>query len=137
MTATSLPQHAAGLSYAYIRLSRPDFVVTISLATLPTIPPACRQVDIGRMAPVLARLLLCQWLCLLFAHLQAAAFPVEVANCGVTHRYTKAPSRAVTLNQGATEVMLALGLESAMVATAYLDDEISSDYKAAYSKVRM
>lgn len=34
----------------------------------------------------------------------AAAYPFTVVNCNLTFTYTQPPSRAVTLNQGATEV---------------------------------
>ena len=61
--------------------------------------------------------------------------PVTVTNCGVEVTVGTPPKAAVTLNQGATEVMLALGLESQMAATAYLDDEISPRWKAAYDKI--
>jgi iron complex transport system substrate-binding protein len=49
-------------------------------------------------------------------------FPVEVTSCGHSSTLVAPPERAVTLNQGATEVMLALGLEDRMAGTAYLDD---------------
>lgn len=52
-----------------------------------------------------------------------AGFPVEVSACGHTSSVAAAPERAVTLNQGATEVMLALGLADRMAGTAYLDDK--------------
>jgi iron complex transport system substrate-binding protein len=41
----------------------------------------------------------------------------------------------VTLNQHVTEVMLALGLQSHMVGTAYIDDHILPQYMAAYRTV--
>lgn len=65
----------------------------------------------------------------------AAADPVTVDNCGTPHSYDTAPTRAITLNQQATEVMLALGLEDAMVGTAYLDDTIPSQWQDAYDSV--
>ncbi|MEK4030425.1 ABC transporter substrate-binding protein [Pseudobacillus sp. FSL P4-0506] len=46
-----------------------------------------------------------------------------------------APKRAVALNQHATEIMLALGLEDSMVGTAYLDDRILPELEEAYRKV--
>jgi iron complex transport system substrate-binding protein len=61
--------------------------------------------------------------------------PVTIENCGLTFTYAKPPQRAVALNQHATEVMLALGLEDHMVGTAYLDDQILSKYQAAYSQI--
>ncbi|KRF14103.1 iron ABC transporter substrate-binding protein [Nocardioides sp. Soil797] len=62
-------------------------------------------------------------------------FPVEVTSCGHTSTVTAAPENAVTLNQGATEVVLALGLEDQLAGTAYLDDEVPEQWKAAYDRV--
>jgi iron complex transport system substrate-binding protein len=62
-------------------------------------------------------------------------FPVTIENCGISQTYTKAPERAVTMNQHVTEVMLALGLEQQMVGTAYLDDAILPSYQAAYQTI--
>ncbi|MEU8775556.1 ABC transporter substrate-binding protein [Streptomyces sp. NPDC048606] len=67
----------------------------------------------------------------------AAGFPVTVSNCGVTTTYQRPPQRAVSLNQHATEVMLALGLEKSMVGTGYLDDAILPDYRAAYGRIKV
>ncbi|MGW9528696.1 ABC transporter substrate-binding protein [Paenibacillus terrae] len=60
---------------------------------------------------------------------------VELENMGIKMVFPEAPKRAITLNQHATEVMLALGLESSMVGTAYLDDTILPEYKAQYDKI--
>jgi len=61
--------------------------------------------------------------------------PVTVENCGVEQTFRGPPERAVTMNQHATEVMLALGLEERMVGTAYLDDEILPELREAYEGV--
>jgi iron complex transport system substrate-binding protein len=61
--------------------------------------------------------------------------PVTIDNCGVSTTYQQPPQRAVTLNQHATEVMLALGLEDHMIGTAYLDDTILPEYADAYQSV--
>lgn len=61
--------------------------------------------------------------------------PVMIKNCGVTVTYKQPPKRAITLNQPATEVMLALGLENQMVGTAYLDDRIPPEYQKVYEKI--
>jgi len=63
----------------------------------------------------------------------AATTPIE--NCGVRVAPARPPARAVTLNQGATEVMLALGLQDRMIGTAYLDDRVAPAYAAAYRAV--
>ncbi|TYR81283.1 ABC transporter substrate-binding protein [Priestia megaterium] len=58
-----------------------------------------------------------------------------IENRGNTFTYNEAPKRAVALNQHATEIMLALGLEDSMVGTAYLDDKILPKYKDAYEGI--
>ncbi len=58
-----------------------------------------------------------------------------VENCTVSTTYERPPARAVTLNQAATEVMLALHLEDRLVGTAYLDDRILPGLSAAYERV--
>ncbi|MFI8387685.1 ABC transporter substrate-binding protein [Streptomyces sp. NPDC085540] len=67
----------------------------------------------------------------------AEGFPVTVSNCGVETTYQRPPQRAVSLNQHATEVMLALGLEKSMVGTGYLDDKILPEYRAAFDSVKV
>lgn len=64
-------------------------------------------------------------------------FPVTVSNCGVKTTFHRPPQRAVSLNQHATEVMLALGLEESMVGTGYLDDEVLPEFQAAYDRVKV
>ncbi|WP_435126864.1 ABC transporter substrate-binding protein [Actinacidiphila sp. bgisy144] len=61
--------------------------------------------------------------------------PVSVRSCGVATTVAAPPKRLVTLNEGATEVALALGLQSRMAGTAYLDDTIPAKWKAAYDSV--
>ncbi|MEV4915888.1 ABC transporter substrate-binding protein [Streptomyces tirandamycinicus] len=67
----------------------------------------------------------------------AEGFPVTVSNCGVKTTYQRPPQRAVSLNQHATEVMLALGLQKSMVGTAYLDDKILPQYQGAYDGIKV
>ncbi|MEU8276431.1 ABC transporter substrate-binding protein [Microbispora bryophytorum] len=55
----------------------------------------------------------------------------------MTTTYKQPPRRAVTLNQHATEIMLALGLEKSMVGTAYLDDKVLPEYEAAYKGIKV
>jgi iron complex transport system substrate-binding protein len=62
-------------------------------------------------------------------------FPATVESCGRDTTVDAAPERAVTMNQGATEVMLALGLEDRMVGTAYLDDAVAAPWADAYASV--
>ncbi|WP_394137162.1 hypothetical protein [Cytobacillus oceanisediminis] len=55
---------------------------------------------------------------------------------GRTITFVEAPKRAVSLNQHATEIMLALGLEDSMAGTAFLDDEILLQYRMLIKKSR-
>ncbi|MFT3873001.1 MAG: ABC transporter substrate-binding protein [Nocardioides sp.] len=64
-----------------------------------------------------------------------AGFPVTVSSCGHESTLTAPPEHAVTLNQGATEVALALGVEDQMAGTAYLDDAVAERWSAAYDTV--
>lgn len=68
-------------------------------------------------------------------HGDVAGFPVTITNCGVTTTYEHPPRRAVTMNQHATELLLALGLADRMVGTAYLDDRIQPQYRDEYRSV--
>ena len=62
-------------------------------------------------------------------------FPAEVTSCEFETTVDAAPERAVTVFQGATEVMLALGLEDRMIGTYGLDDAVAPEYQAAYDSV--
>src|SRR5690606_18551450 len=62
-------------------------------------------------------------------------FPVELVNCDHEVVVESAPERVVTLNQGATAVVLALGLGDRLAGTAYLDDAISDRWAQEYEKV--
>ena len=76
--------------------------------------------------------------------------PVTIDNCNTTSgedtkgsflastvSFTEPPSKAITMNQHTTEVMLALGLEHRMVGTAYIDGFILPEYQTAYDSVRV
>lgn len=60
---------------------------------------------------------------------------IVIDNNGFTQEFTEAPTRAISLNQHVTEIMLALGLEDSMIGTAYLDDEIYEPLQEAYEKI--
>ena len=65
----------------------------------------------------------------------SAAFPVSVTSCGFTTTIPAKPTAAVTLNQASTEIALALGVQDQLAGTAYLDDEISSEWQDAYTSI--
>lgn len=62
-------------------------------------------------------------------------FPVEVTSCGFTSTVAAKPQQAVTMNQGATEIALALGVEDQLAGTAYLDDAVAPQWQEAYDSV--
>lgn len=64
-----------------------------------------------------------------------SAGPVAVTNCGTPVTIAAPPMRVVTMNQAATEIKLALGLQDRMIGTAYLDDAILPAYADAYAKI--
>ena len=59
----------------------------------------------------------------------------EVQTGTASYTYSEPPSRAIALNQHVAELMLALELQEQMVGTAYIDDEILPQYRAAYDSV--
>lgn len=63
-------------------------------------------------------------------------YPLTITdNCGVDVTIDKAPERAVSVNQGSTEILLSLGLEDRMVGTSTWTDEIRPNLAAANTKV--
>jgi len=63
------------------------------------------------------------------------AYPHTYTNCGVTTTITAPPQRIITMNQGATEFLLGLGLADRMVGTAYLDDAIWPQYESDFNSI--
>lgn len=68
---------------------------------------------------------------------EPAFAPVTIENCGTSTTYDSIPEKAVALNQHATEIMLALGLEDHLVGTAYIDDEILPEFQDAYNEIEV
>lgn len=54
----------------------------------------------------------------------AEGFPLTLTNCGRELTVEAPPQRAVSLNQGSTEILLSLGLEDRMVGTAAWTDPV-------------
>ena len=68
--------------------------------------------------------------------LAAPAFAQSIDSCGeISFDYDEPPRRAISVFQQATEYMLALGLEDRLIATAYLEDEIPEQWRAAYEGI--
>ncbi|MYU34198.1 ABC transporter substrate-binding protein [Streptomyces sp. SID8358] len=65
----------------------------------------------------------------------AAGYPVTLKNCGRTVTVDAAPSRAVSLDQGSTEILLSLGLADRLAATATWTDPVMKGLEKANSQV--
>lgn len=62
---------------------------------------------------------------------------ITVHDCG-RNVTLKAPAKAaITVNQGATESALAIGAQSQMIGTAYLDNKVAPQWAAAYHKIEV
>ncbi|MFI7393017.1 ABC transporter substrate-binding protein [Streptomyces tendae] len=64
-----------------------------------------------------------------------AGHPRAVRDCGHDVRVTAPPRRAVSLNQGTTEILLSLGLADRMVGTATWTDPVMKGLEKANSEV--
>jgi iron complex transport system substrate-binding protein len=63
-------------------------------------------------------------------------YPLTITdNCGVDVTIEKAPERAVSVNQGSTEILLSLGLADRMVGTATWTDEVRPNLAEANATV--
>jgi len=60
---------------------------------------------------------------------------ITLDNCGRTVRVDAAPERAVSLNQGTTEILLSLGLADRMAGTATWTDPVMKGLEKANAKV--
>lgn len=64
-----------------------------------------------------------------------AHFPLTVSNCGQDVVVDAPPQRAVSLNQGSTEILLSLGLADRMVGTATWTDPVRDNLASDNAKV--
>ncbi|NJP99628.1 ABC transporter substrate-binding protein [Streptomyces zingiberis] len=65
----------------------------------------------------------------------AAGYPVTLDNCGHQVTLASAPERAVSLDQGTTEILLSLGLADRMAGTATWTDPVPKDLEKANASV--
>jgi iron complex transport system substrate-binding protein len=67
---------------------------------------------------------------------ERTSYPLTIRdNCGRTVTVKAAPERAVSVNQGSTEILLSLGLADRMVGTSTWTDRIRPNLAAANAKV--
>ncbi|MGP3534797.1 ABC transporter substrate-binding protein [Microbacterium sp. RD1] len=62
-------------------------------------------------------------------------YPLTVDNCDAEITIDHAPERAVSLNQSATEILLALGLEDRIAGTSYETDPVPDEAAEAYGSI--
>lgn len=74
-------------------------------------------------------------LAIAFSLLAGSAFAQTIQSCETNFTYETPPTRAISLYQQATEIMLALGLEDRLIATAYLEDAIPGKWQAQYQSI--
>lgn len=65
----------------------------------------------------------------------STGYPVTLDNCGREVRVDSPPERAVSLNQGTTEILLSLGLADRMVGTATWTDPLPKELEKADATV--
>lgn len=63
-------------------------------------------------------------------------YPLTIKNCGLEVRFDKAPSRAVTIGQSETEILLALGLADRIVGTAVWVGPVLKGYEVEAAKLK-
>ncbi|MFP4327730.1 MAG: ABC transporter substrate-binding protein [Paracoccaceae bacterium] len=64
-------------------------------------------------------------------------FPLTIENCGQTVTFDQAPQNAVALGQNSAEIMLLLGLEDRMAATAFWPNEVLPELAKANDRVEV
>lgn len=71
------------------------------------------------------------------AQADPTSYPLEIENCSHTVTFERAPQNAVALGQNSAEIMLMLGLEDRMAATAFWPNEVLPELAEANAKVEL
>ncbi len=66
----------------------------------------------------------------------ATTYPVTIENCGYKETFTKAPERVVALGQNTVEILLLLGLEDKVVASAFWPTKVLPSLAEKNSKIK-
>lgn len=66
----------------------------------------------------------------------ATTYPLTIENCGYKETFTKAPERVVALGQNTVEILLLLGLEDKVVASAFWPTKVLPELAAKNEKVK-
>ncbi|MCM2290938.1 ABC transporter substrate-binding protein [Allorhizobium sp. BGMRC 0089] len=71
------------------------------------------------------------------AFAQPTHYPLTLENCGVKVTFDKAPQRAVALGQNTAEILLMLGLEDRVKASAFWPTKVLPELEKANEKVKL
>lgn len=71
------------------------------------------------------------------AFAEPTAYPLTIENCGQPVTFSKAPERTVALGQNSAEILLMLGLEDRMAATAFWPNKVLPELEAANESVEV
>jgi len=69
------------------------------------------------------------------AQAESTSYPLTLENCGRTITFDKAPSRAVSIGQSNTEILLSLGLAEKMVGTGVWFSPVMKEFAAENTKI--
>src|SRR5690606_27426893 len=66
----------------------------------------------------------------------ATTYPLTIENCGYKETFTKAPERVVALGQNTVEILLLLGLEAMVKASAFLPTKVLPQLAEQNAKIK-
>ena len=71
------------------------------------------------------------------ARAEPTTYPLTIENCGVEVTFEKAPQHAVALGQNSAEILLLLGLEDRLAASAFWPTKVLPELAEANEKVKL
>ncbi|WP_413676791.1 ABC transporter substrate-binding protein [Pantoea dispersa] len=78
-------------------------------------------------------------LCLVFASVSSAlatTYPLTIENCGYKETFTKPPERVVAMGQNTAEILLLLGLQDKVIASAFWPTKVLPQLAAQNAKIK-
>ncbi|WP_407439274.1 ABC transporter substrate-binding protein [Lelliottia sp.] len=67
----------------------------------------------------------------------ATTYPLTIENCGYTQTFTKAPERVVALGQNTVEILLLLGLQDKIAASAFWPTKVLPELAEKNAKIKL
>lgn len=67
----------------------------------------------------------------------ATTYPQSIENCGYTQTFTKAPERVVALGQNTVEILLLLGLQDKIAASAFWPTKVLPELAEKNAKIKL